>query len=502
MADEMKPKPSVELPLEPLTRKIQTGKLAEARAELVTLLRKKVPRESLVAFAGLCRRSGLAEKGVRLLHPIVHPAARRPVEATPDEKTEYAACLTILGAQDEALELLATVDPARCPAAYLARAYAEIRNWNYGESIEPLRAFAAHPKTKPYEKRIAKVNLVAALVQEGEHRRALPLLGELLHDASIRKNKLLTANLLEIATENLVRLKRYPEAAKSADKAGELLEGAPGIYEFFTRKWKAVLALATGVSDGRARLDAIRNEAWEKAYWESARDCDRYEVLLTGNPELLTRLLVGTPFPAFRRRIERELKAAPEPAKRYGWRGTTGGEGKPSHWLDLGSGESNRPGRLRVGGTLHRFLLGLASDFYRPIETATLFRIVYPGEFYHPEGAPHRVHQLVVEARRFFSKGGFPIALEAQNGSYRLRFESPRACLWLSPGPTADASRPRLLLEKLRGRFEARAFTSEQAMALTDLSQRSAVRLLGEAVRDGLLVREREGKQIRYRFAR
>lgn len=81
-------------------QQIRAGQGQLVRRVLEGISKKNISRGGLAHWAWLAWRVGAPDLGVAWLNPIVRPKARRPVEASPREKGEYAACLTRLGAHD------------------------------------------------------------------------------------------------------------------------------------------------------------------------------------------------------------------------------------------------------------------------------------------------------------------------------------------------------------------------------------------------------------------
>lgn len=490
---------SVDGLLDSIEQAVQTGNLREAQPLLEKVAKKHPPRDAMARLAQLCRRAGMPDRAIALLHPYVFPPPRAPQEANDAEKLEYAASLSRVGLPSEAIELIESVR-ADAPEKLLYRAYAEIRRWDYAASLPWLKRFLAHDEALPYQRIAARVNLAAGLVVEREHEKAAHLLRELLRDTSLRGNQLLCGNVLEIATENLILQGRYAEARRTLEKAAKMLSLAPGIHAFAVRKWEAVLDLAQSKRKLEG-LRTVRREARRIRHWEAIRDCDRFRAMFLKEEALVQRLLAGTREPAFRRRLAQDLGLSSTEA-RFAWRGESE---TPPAWpaalvLDVKTGETNAPEKLKVGSMLHRFVAAVSSDLYRPLEVALLFRDVYRDERYHPESSPQRIYQLVRSLRAWLEKNEFPVELKEYAGAYALRCRNASACLWLGEASTGPEAKQTQYLVVLRERFGSDLFSAEQVAKQLGISARSALRVITEGRDANAIERVRVGKSTRYRM--
>lgn len=478
---------------------IRDGRAELARAMLVTkVTRTRVPRPHAASVARVARRAGLPALGLRLLVRYVRPSSRSPSTASAEEKAEYAACLVRLGAPDEALELLATLDERALPGVLLYRSLALIAQWRYGETIAPLRKYIGAPGIGSYQRCVAKVNLAAALVFEREWTKALALTRELVHDTSLRKMPLLLANTLELSSEMFLVLRKWKEARDCLEKARALIGTSGTVHEFLVRK----LEIALGYMRGKEpSLDELRRLAHGRRHWETLRECDRFEVLKTKSAKLAQYLYFGTPYRSFRERLVAELPFELDLPAEYAWQ--LGPGGRAGHVIQLLTGEARDPrgrqvGALRVGQLPHRLLITLASDFYRPFRTHTLHAQLHPGEYFNPFNSPGRIHQLVRMLRAWIEECKLPLEVHSLAGSYLLRATGPLTIL-MSQSESLGKWRGREL-EELRKAWPESTFAVREVIETLGIARRTAQRLLQEAVDDGELERFGAKGYTRYRF--
>jgi hypothetical protein len=251
-------------------KRIRIGQGQLARAELLTYLgQQAVARQSCVAVASLCRRTGLADRSVKLLWPYVRPDGssknkykysykdkyeyedkdkspsimrRTPshlqLHTTSLEKAEYAAALVQIGAELEGLEILAQIDPVQVPRVYLYSALAHFSRWDYLKSVPLLEAYVAHPELSNYERRVGQVNLAAANVALDVEYPSLDVLIKQTKDEGLM---LLHANLLEIKSQFLLAHNRLKEARLCLEQAALFMEEMGQTDVLFIKKWTCVL---------------------------------------------------------------------------------------------------------------------------------------------------------------------------------------------------------------------------------------------------------------------
>ncbi|NJL24505.1 MAG: hypothetical protein HC902_04610 [Calothrix sp. SM1_5_4] len=135
----------------------------------------RIPRERRQYLAQICRRAGLIDRGLRVLHPIVR--LPRPGEAppSPGELCEYAVLLSRNGSIREAITLLNSSDAAMAPDARLYLGFCHVSNWDYADAVNDFTAFL-ESGPEDYIRLVAQVNLVAALIATERYSKAKSLI--------------------------------------------------------------------------------------------------------------------------------------------------------------------------------------------------------------------------------------------------------------------------------------------------------------------------------------
>src|SRR5262249_7052089 len=140
----------------------------------------------------------------------------------------------------------------------------------------------------------------------------------------------------------------------------------------------------------------------------------------------------------------------------YTWRVL--GSASPARTLDLITGRLGaRPSRLKLGQIVHRLLVCLSSDTYRPFRLASLHHQLYTNEYFNPSSSPPRVHRAIQRFRGWAREGRLPLMVEnAGGGQYRLASTAPFSIHVASHPATRDKGR--FVIDKLRKLWPDRPF--------------------------------------------
>lgn len=466
---------------------IRAGQGATVRAEIVRLVKDVPPRAALAELAWISWRVGVPDIGVKLLNPVVRPKSRSPLSATDREKAEYASCLVRIGAVDEALAILSSVSKKEFPRAALYEVFGLVAEWRYAETVPLLHQFL---KTRPsdYDALVANVNLAAALVVLRRDAEALTLLDALERQTEKEKHLLLLGNVRELRAATHVRMHRWAEARKACEHAGERLRDHGGVFALILDKWVAVAeaGLSSTKQPGKL-LEPIKARARALEHWETVRDCERFEFLLSGNPELFSKLYFGTPFPEFRQSLKLEMTVPfPIPAS-YEWKlGETA-----TNVVDL----TTTIAGAKVGQQNHRVLVALASDFYRPFRTAQLHSRLFPGEFYNPVSAPHRVAEAIHRTKAWLDERGLPISIAHSDAGYHLTALDGGVRIRVALEVPTNEDRD---WKAMQSAFDDRPFSISEAVARLGHPRRTTARLLQHWTESGQLTKSGAGRITRY----
>jgi tetratricopeptide (TPR) repeat protein len=391
------------------------GKAAQAVAQLNLA---RVPRESRLPLARICRRAGHASLGLKLLTPVILSPERKLLTIpTPQEITEYAALTQRNGSADEALRLLDKVDAKLVPEAELYRAFCYFNRWDYLSAIPRLEKFL-EAVPEGYARLTGRVNLCAALAMTKRHEAALELIAQASEKAREGGHRRFEANLLEISAQVHIQMDRDEKAAASIERAMKLLDSVKVHDSVFIHKWQAVLQARKEKSV--APFHDLKEHALRTGFYETVREADLYSVLTQFDQKTFEHLLFGTPFIDYRTRLEKETGV-----RSIGKHTVHGDPAGPL--MDLESGELAGRTVLKTGGKIHQTLSVLLRDFYKPAKVGTLFTELFPGEYFDIFSSPDRVHQILKRTRQWMEATDLPLEIEQRQFSYRLALKGPIA---------------------------------------------------------------------------
>ena len=472
---------------------IRAGKAGEARALLEKIAPSQIPRPMLAKVAELYRRSGLVDAAIRLLVKVVRPARPLDLPASPRELCEYAIALVRAGAIVEAREILVKVGNAE-PIAnyYLGLTY--FPEWNYAAAIPHLENFVRGSDPGDYLTVVAKANLASAYVQLREHERAEAIIAEGLVTARERGLRLLLANFLELSAMLALDRREFGKSIACLGDSAEILKASGLLDELFAQKWQVLVEAYKAPASAEALLRPVREKARQLSHWETLRDLDHHQAFLLRDPKLYHHLFHGTPHAAYRAYLRGLFSELPAPAGAYDWQ--IGGAG-PVFDVRTAIFEGKATG-VKAGQLLHRLLLELASDFYRPVRAPSLAARLFEDQFFDLATMPNRVHQLVGRLRKSLEDGGVGLVIEDTAGGYRLSSESPLT-VRVGEGKPSGAS---LKVEKLRSALPPGSFSIKDAADALACSTSSALRIVNSGIDDGLIAREVVDKRTIYIFKR
>lgn len=482
--------------------KIRAGNVGEARKLLKTLKSGSIPRQQIVTVANLARRVGLVTWGLQLLRPILR--SERPLHPPPstEEKSIYAALLIKAGAVTEALGLLITHIELDHPDVLLYSSYAYMERWEYDKVIEYLKKFLKCQNVDLYQMTIAKVNLAAALAHEERHDEALAYLTDLREQCQLEKWTLLHGNCLEISAQIAIKQREWREAEALLFEA-EKLSAEAHRYLLFIEKWRAIAKVIQSPNSKEVlnEIENLRTRAFSMGAWETLRDLDLHLGMSRKDRALLIRLYFGTPYRSYRLKIERFIKAQnwlfP---KTLLW---PSDDSSNPRILNISEGSENGLSLLKPGQNLHRLIILLSSDFYRPLSIGYIFSQLYPDEFFNPLTSPSRIFHNIKRCRKLFTDRNIPLEILFENGHFSLKSTGPY-CLLLKKDFAVSLSQKNLsqepFLKRLREKFPFKSFSVSEASVEMSLSASSIRAILKNAFKHKKIYVTGLGRSTRYHF--
>ncbi len=466
--------------IERLEGLVRDGQFDEAEKQVRGL--RKFERQNAVTLANIAQRINRPHLAIKILNPIIRPKNHRQESPSPSEKVEYAEALRRIGAFDESWQLLNEVPEDQFSQVSRYKAFCLISQWKYDEALPHLRNYLNRDDLEVYTRHIGQINLAAALIQLGELQEAQDLLQKLRPESKNLGFTLLYGNNLELSAQILILQKDFDGALAVLGQSKELLKSSGKIFTLFVEKWTAIAE-----SLKKNLCTPMLYETLAKAkiaqHWESVRDCELYIALLNQDRPRLEHLYFSTPFKFFRQRILNFAGPNFQLSKTYTWSASR----SPQSRFNLASGkvQGNVTAALPIGQSMHRFMILLCQDLYRPLSASGAFGKLFPQEFMNTETSINRVHQIVKRCRKWINEFKLDLQIEESEGGYRLiAGEKIGIVLPLEPLPLQTTELEWLLLEM---HFGNRSFDIHEAKAILSSSDSKVHRLLRWAFEQGCL---------------
>jgi tetratricopeptide (TPR) repeat protein len=390
---------------------IRAGQIGKAAKLVGQLNTAQVGREWRLPLATMCRRTGQTAVGLRLLTPLVLSQAHKLLDtATGEEYAEYAVLLQRHGSVNEALKILEGLPADKVPESLLYRAFCHFNRWSYAAAIPVLEKYIEKAPTD-YARLVGQVNLSAALAMTRHHDRALAVLAKALEECRRGKFARLEANCLEIRAQVFIQMQMFEKSCEDLELGLKILDQAQVHDTMFLRKWSAVLEAEE--SKSVFPLRELRADAERRHLWETAREADLQSLRIEFDPLIHERLVFGTPFPAFRERVQIETGVTAL------LRHIVIGDGSAG-LLDVSTGEYEGVPALKPGSKTHQLIEILSRDLYRPAKVGGLFADLFPGEYFDIFTSPDRVHQILRRTRAWLREQKMALAIKESKGFYSL----------------------------------------------------------------------------------
>jgi tetratricopeptide (TPR) repeat protein len=477
---------------------VRAGDFTAVAKALRGLNARLISREHLVHYANIANRVDQPRFAHRILTGIVRADKDMNIVPTEIEKIEYAEALRSMGLNSEAKKILSEVDTELYPVAHLRMAFCSISQWKYHEAIPSLRKYLELVNTQEYSHLVARVNLAAALVSERLDDEAIVLLEQLKKDTQSGSHRLLLGNCLELMSQIYILQGHHAIANRLLDEASAIIGDSQSRFSLYLLKWKAI-STSLQMKSVHPDLVKCREVAGKNLDWETVRDCDLYIAVLGKDKNLLSHVYFGTPYSSYRKRILGPAGRDLDLSDNYVWRSSQGKSAK-AEIFNLLEGRFEKSGEaMETGRLMHRMLILLCSDFYRPLSVSRAFSELFPEENFFQTGSANRVAQIVKRLRAWFAKTSEHFEITEQDGYYRLKLHA-------GVGVRVPREIPTLSLQsvawkKLRRHLPAEPFSKHDVIQQLGYSKASAERLLRWAVATGEAVVIGGGPSRRYKLS-
>lgn len=477
------------------------GNHSECRRILNTLNPRKIPRKWCSSIAEVAFRVNSSIFALKVLQPHIYPETPLATKASDKEKIIYSTALSSLGAIQEALEILDCIDPKTEPEALFYRASANNYLWNYQESTELLRAFIDSNTISSYRKLVGQVNLASAYIHTFDWIAAKALLVEIQKECELNGYQLLLGNCLELTAQVHIFQGDFDQATELLKKAMSHLEKQGGLYSLYVEKWEIInqgmkAKQLNQKIDLTAAFQILRQKALTIGHWNTLRECDLFEAILTDNQYLFKKVIVGTPFKHYRQRAKKLQGTQLNTVSQFQWQ--LGSEKVRSLQVFDPYRKQDQIEALYEKPLLLALYDALTQDFYQPCTIGQLFQTIYPSEKLNPFSSPQRVLQLLRRLNDWFETN--QVSLEVEFKKSEFRFCSPQGISIMVRRGKRLSSFDGILFD-LKNHFGDEGFSVPQAVEFTKTSAATAEKILRKAYSENLLIRDRKKSGLNYRFA-
>lgn len=497
------PKPRTTLDWQSLHAELQSlvvgGHHAKCREILEQYHPQKIPRMWAYPLADLAVRAHFPLFALKALHSSVLQGNAFGAPATHQERMTYARALYHLGAVEDSIEILQSVDAKREPDVLFLRACASIFNWNYLAAIPDLKMYLRSKEVAPYRRVVAKVNLAAAYVNIGAWTEAEIWLTEIQNECEAQSYTLLLGNTLELRSQVELFQGRFASALSFLEKAQVLLEKQGALYSLYVEKWQAVChCLQAPTIENLLRLKAVRKKALEVGHWSTIRECDLFCAIATQDEQIIRKVIMGTPSEFYRQRARKLFKTDLVFRGQYKWK--IKGDVAVDHAMTFNP-YRKIPGRrvaLYEKPMLLSLFEALAGDFYQPSHISLLFKKIYPAEKFNPFSSPARVLQLLRRLDHWFKDNEIPLRVRFKKSEFCLRSIGDVFVIVQRGKDLAQQSSKYRQLADLRLLLKNKSLSVEKICRHLDISESSARRLLKQGLLAGQIKKMGVGRSTVY----
>ena len=481
-----------------LEKSVMEGQHHEVKKILNGIQVKSIPRSHSCQFSEIAWRISYPIYALKVLHPIIFPENSFREPASDKEKINYASALVNLGAIDEAIEIFDSIDSAKEPETLLRKSFAYFKKWNYQGAMPWLTEYANHKDLAPYKRVIGKVNMAAALIEQGEWDKAQSLLAEIEIECRKNSHLLLLGNSLELQAQIQIFQKHYDEALPLLEEAKSHLQNQRGSFSLFVEKWSIICRCLKGELASIEDLIELKNKALEISNWETVRECDLFVAIVTQNEELAKRVLLGTPSEFYRQRVRRLF------GKHLVARGnyflTLGSVSEASSMKTFSPYDIQKDGKaLHNKPQLLALFEALTMDFYKPSHIGLLFQRIYSEEKFNPFTSPNRVLILIKRLNQWFMGHELPIRVHIKKSEFALISYGQHPVQVLVQRANKLSKDVGNILQ-LKTLFAGRTFSAAQVSEKMKISRSSAKRLIDQAVKAGRVSQRGSGRPAVYQI--
>lgn len=502
---------------------IKNGNHDECRRLLNHYNPKKIPRRIAVNIAELAIRINDPTYALKVLEDILFPERSFLIPATNKEKILYSKALATLGAIKAALDILKNINPNEEPEALFHRATNYLYHWDYITALPLLQQYCSLDNITPYRRLVGKVNLAAIYINTKKWDLAHEFLTGIKLECEQNNYSLLLGNTFELMAQIDIYQGHYDQATPKLEKAYNLLKDQGGFYTLYVEKWMTLCrCLKFKNSPEIEQLRHVRAKAQALGHWNTIRECDLFEAILTENEALIKKIIMGTPSEYYRQRARHyfgkniiflgqyKLHLYPIVNNQFL-------KNSPLDFKTQSSADKNSLNNLTdipifdpylsssYQKSLYRkpMLLALYGaltiDFYQPQTLGTIFELIYPHEKYNPFTSPHRILQLLRRLNKWFTDHNCPLRINFNKNEFKLiTTQEIQIVIYRSKKVSSTTQ----ILYELKQSFKDNAFSINDAIEVLKISKSAAERLLKKAYQEKKISKDRNKFGVIYRLAK
>ncbi len=482
--------------LDKIDHSIRKGDFSTAKKVLDSIAISKTPERLVIRLSDLLTRAGMFKHNIKLLYPFMF---NNVAPANPRITARYALNLQQIGAYHEASRIFEDFDFPKAPEANFYYAITLFSKWDYSEATKYLKKYLQAKELSVYERLVGKVNLIQSHLGSGDYTDGESLLKEVESEIEKPEYNLLRANCFQLKAQLLYAKKEFQKALQLLSSSEKMLKTFPSHYQLTVRFWQMICQLALNPESNQAlkAFKELRQKSVKLGRWALVRQCDYYRSMIEQNEELFLKVYFGTPFPAYRKRLEQSFGKKITIPEHYLWNPTEK-KAAQNNIVDVTEGlDLNSGSRLKRGQVPHRLLQTLSSDFYINFKLETIASYVFPDEHYNPSTSYKRAFTAVSKLQKWFKDNKIPIQVKLNDDGYRIYFVDPYVMKVRLAYDNALEFDPKSdLLSHLA---DNELYSARELSGLLKIPLRTIYRKLGELVNNNQLVREKFGNEVKYR---
>jgi hypothetical protein len=250
--------------------------------------------------------------------------------------------------------------------------------------------------------------------------------------------------------------------------------------------------------DDLNHLKSLREKAFQLGHWNTVRECDLFAGLVTKDADLIRKVIMGTPYEPYRRRVRKLFDTNLIAKGQYDLLLTDGAPRSSETPVFDPNKKGEAPEALYEKPLLLALYNAITEDFYQPANLGILFQKIYPEEKFNPYSSPARVLGLLKRLNEWFHENSYPIEVSFKKSEFRLVSSRP-IVLVVQRGLQLTVTDGKI--GELKNRFQSKTFSTAEVCEVLGISKTSANRLLAAALKEGKLIKDKARVGRIYCFA-